>query len=126
MNDAAIATQINSGIKQCITDCARSASEASNPNLRATFAQISQDGIRRQAELAHLMQQKGWYTAPPLNPANIQRIMPQIQAIIQGGSSRPAAPNFTPGQPSYGIPTHQGSYMGSMQNQQQRPSQTFS
>lgn len=94
LSDAVIATQANDGLKHCITSCAKAASEAANSALRAAFAQISQDGIRRQGELAKLMEQKGWYTAPALNPAHIQQIMPQIQSLIQGGTTN---------NPSYGI-----------------------
>jgi spore coat protein CotF len=82
--DIAIATMINKDLKGCSTSNALSACECSSPELRQTFAQISQDGIRRQERLSQLMSQKGWYVPPPADQQTHQMLAPQLQAATQG------------------------------------------
>lgn len=82
--DIAIATMLNTDLKNCVASCAKSACECTTPEIRREFARISQEGIERQERLAVLMSQKGIYVAPRADHETVGLIMPQIQAAIAG------------------------------------------
>lgn len=85
--DLAIAAYVDKDLKQCVSTTAMSACECSDPELRQTLAQISQDGIRRQAQLAQMLNQKGWYVPPRADQATFNTLMPQLQAATHGLSA---------------------------------------
>lgn len=93
--EIAVATMINKDLKGCITATAKSACECVNPELRNALAQISQDGIRRQRELAKLMERKGYYVPLTADQAALIHLMPQLQAATAGIHAGGGA--FTPG-----------------------------
>lgn len=82
--DIAIATMINKDLKHCATSTALSACESTVPELRSTLAQISQQSIQRQAELAQMLNQKGIYVAPSADDATISVLAPQLRSAIAG------------------------------------------
>ncbi|MFZ5826999.1 MAG: spore coat protein [Bacillota bacterium] len=82
--DIAIATLLDKDLKSCVSTNARSACESTTPQLRQAFTQISQEGIQRQARLAGMMAQKGWYVPPQADQSTINTLMPQLQAATQG------------------------------------------
>lgn len=82
--DIAIATLVNKDLKSCVMTCALSACECTSPELRQAFTQISQDGIRRQEQLARMMEQKGWYIPPHADQSTIETLMPQLQMATAG------------------------------------------
>lgn len=82
--DIAIATLVNKDLKSCVTTNALSACECTTPELRQAFSQISQDGIRRQEQLARMMEQKGWYIPPHADQSTMQTLMPQLQMATAG------------------------------------------
>lgn len=94
--DLAIAGFLNKDLKQCAATSAMSACECTTPELRQALAQICQENIRRQERLATLMSQKGWYVAPPADPATISTLMPQLQAATQGLAAAPVASGMPP------------------------------
>ncbi|HEY3364512.1 MAG TPA: spore coat protein [Symbiobacteriaceae bacterium] len=82
--DIAIATLIDKDLKSCASASALSACECSSPELRQAFVQVSQDAVRTQERLSHLMQTKGWYVPPRAEQSTISTLMPQLQAATQG------------------------------------------
>lgn len=82
--DAVIATSLNNNLKSCVTSCAKSATEAVTPEIRRTFAEISQEGIRRQEALVRVMEEKGWYRAPFAEAETIRTLMPQLTTLTAG------------------------------------------
>lgn len=81
--DQIVATSCNDGLKACGKGFASSALEASTPQVREAFVQMSQAAIHRQGELAKLMEQKGWYTPVPAHQQDVQQLLPQLQAMVQ-------------------------------------------
>lgn len=79
--DPVIAAQLNAGLKFCATSFAHSALEADTPAIRNAFLQACQNAIRKQEELAKLMENRGWYRAPAAHTSDVQQILPQLQAL---------------------------------------------
>lgn len=82
--DIAIITLVNSHLKECATSSARSATEASNPGIHQTLVQMCQESIQSQAEVAQVMEQKGWYQPPSMDHSDIQQLLPQLNAVLSG------------------------------------------
>ncbi|HWI60457.1 MAG TPA: spore coat protein [Symbiobacteriaceae bacterium] len=80
--DIAAATTVNNLLKQCATSTALSACECSSPDLRSTFAEISQTAIRRQEQLSALMMQRGWYVPPVADEATVNALRPQLEIAM--------------------------------------------
>lgn len=81
--DQIFATSCNDHLKQCAKGFASSALEASTPEVRQAFMQMSQAAVERQGQLAKMMQQKGWYTPVAAHEQDIQQLLPELQAIVQ-------------------------------------------
>lgn len=80
--DPIIAAKVNDGLKHCATSFAYSAVEADTPQIRNAFLEASQNAIRRQEELARIMESRGWYRAPAAHREDVQSILPQLQSLI--------------------------------------------
>lgn len=82
--DLVVATQVNDRLKHCAVSFAKSATECSNTEIRQTFVDLCQDAIRRQAALAKLMEERGWYVPPAADREALQTLMPQLTPLAQG------------------------------------------
>lgn len=81
--DQIVATTCNDSLKLCAKGFAASAVEASTPQVRQAFVQMSQAAIQRQEELAKMMEQKGWYTPVPAHQQDVQQLLPELQSLTQ-------------------------------------------
>lgn len=81
--DQIVATSCNDSLKQCATHFASSATEASTSEVRKAFVQMSQAAIERQGQLAKMMEQKGWYTPVPAQQQDVQKLLPELEAMVQ-------------------------------------------
>lgn len=81
--DPIVATTCNDGLKTCAKGFAASAVEASTPQVRQAFVQMSQAAIDRQEQLSKMMEQKGWYTPVPAHQQDVQQVLPELQGTIQ-------------------------------------------
>lgn len=81
--DAFIAAACNDALKLCATGFIGSAVEASTPEVRQAFLQMSQAAIERQAQLSQLMEQKGWYTPVPARREDVQQVVNELQQLTQ-------------------------------------------
>lgn len=81
--DQIIAATCNDALKLCATSFAGSAVEASTPQVRQTFMQMSQTAVQRQAELSKIMEQKGWYTPVPARQEDIQNVVSELKQLTQ-------------------------------------------
>lgn len=81
--DQIVATSCNDSLKLCAKGFASSAVEASTPQVRQAFIQMSQTAIERQEQLAKMMEQKGWYTPVPAHQQDVQQLLPELQAMVQ-------------------------------------------
>jgi hypothetical protein len=82
--DVAIAAFVDKDLKGCASTAALGACECTDPQLRSALAEISQTAIARQAHLASLMMQKGYYVPAPADATTYNTVLPQLQAIAQG------------------------------------------
>ncbi len=80
--DQIVATSCNDALKQCAKGFAASALEASTPQVRQAFVQMSQAAIERQEQLTKLMEQRGWYTPVPAHQQDVQRILPELEGMV--------------------------------------------
>jgi len=94
--DISVATMIDKDLKGCAASSAKSACECTTPELRQMFTAMAQDNIRRQAKLATMMSQKGWYVAPQVDQATVDMMMPQLQAATQGMGMNAGVGGTTP------------------------------
>lgn len=81
--DQIVATTCNDSLKACATGFATSAVEASTPQVRQAFVQMSQAAIQRQEQLATMMEQKGWYTPVPAHQQDVQQLLPELQGMLR-------------------------------------------
>lgn len=83
MMDQLIATKCNNSLKACAKGFAGSATEASTPQVRQAFMQMSQKAIQMQEELSKMMEQKGWYTPVPAHQEDVQKVLPELKNLTQ-------------------------------------------
>jgi len=81
--DKIVATACNDALKACAKGFAGSAVEASTPEVRQAFLEMSQTAVRRQEQLTKLMEQRGWYTPVPARQQDVQRLLPELQDMAK-------------------------------------------
>lgn len=81
--DPIVATTCNDGLKTCAKGFAASAVEASTPQVRQAFVQMSQAAIDRQEQLSKMMEQKGWYTPVSARREDVQQVVNELQQLTQ-------------------------------------------